>query len=118
MITVVTEPPGAAVRIDGSLRGEAPFTLPVELGRRLSIEAELEGFMPGKQTVTAEGKAQTVTITLAAPPVTTSVDAAVPAPQDAAKRSRRDGKTRKPSREPPRSAGSGAGFDRNDVSGD
>jgi serine/threonine-protein kinase len=70
MITVVTEPPGAAIRIDGSLRGKAPLTIPLDLGHRVQIEAEHDGFESAKQMITAEREAQTVTISLTARPTT------------------------------------------------
>jgi hypothetical protein len=69
-ITVVTEPPGAAIRIDGSPRGKAPLTLPLDLGHRVLIEAEHDGFESAKQIITAEREAQTVTINLTARPTT------------------------------------------------
>ena len=73
-ITVVTEPPGAVVRVDGSRRGKAPLTIPIELGRRVLIEAEHDGFESAKQTIAAEREAQTVTISLTARPTTKPAD--------------------------------------------
>jgi PEGA domain len=69
-ITVVTEPPGAVIRIDGAPRGKAPLTIPLALGHRVLIEAEHDGFESAKQIITAEREAQTVTISLTARPTT------------------------------------------------
>jgi serine/threonine-protein kinase len=65
-LTVVTEPPGAAIHIDGSPRGKAPLTIPLDLGNRVLIEAAHDGFESAQQIITAERAAQTVTISLTA----------------------------------------------------
>lgn len=65
-LTVVTEPPGAAIHIDGSPRGKAPLSIPLDLGHRVLIEAAHDGFESAKQIITAEREAQTVTISLMA----------------------------------------------------
>jgi eukaryotic-like serine/threonine-protein kinase len=109
-ITVVTEPPGAVVRIDGSPRGKAPLTIPVESGRRLVIDAEHDGFEPAKQTITAEHEEQTVTLSLMARPTAKLEAVHLPAPRPTVRPIR-------PSEPPPTSSRSGS-FDRDAVSGD
>jgi hypothetical protein len=73
-IRVVTEPRGATVRVDGSPRGKAPLTILVELGRRVLIEAEHDGFEPAKQIITTERDVQTVTISLTTRPIKKAAD--------------------------------------------
>jgi hypothetical protein len=108
------------VRIDGSTHGKAPLTIPVELGRRLLVEAEHEGFESAKQTVIARGEAHTVTLTLIALPRTTPAEAAVPRPRGTVPTTHPPGDPRpgkRPRERPLPASGSGT-FDPNDVSGD
>jgi serine/threonine protein kinase len=116
-ITVVTEPPGAAVRVDGSPRGQAPLTIAVEPGRRLMIEAEHDGFEPAKQTITAEREAQTVTLSLTALPTAMQEAPRLPGPSPVARPTRSSGPSRRPEA-PLRPQSGSASFDRDAVSGD
>jgi hypothetical protein len=112
-VTVVTQPPGAVVRIDGAARGAAPLTIPVELGRRMLIEAEVEGFEPVKQSIAAEREAQTVMLSLVARPI--------PKPAEVRSLARPTRGKQQPSGRDSGSSdrnGSRGSFDRNDVSGD
>jgi hypothetical protein len=109
-LTVVTEPPGAAIRVDGAPRGQAPITIPVELGRRVLIEAEHDGFESAKQTLAAEREAQTVTLSLTARPTTKPADVQPDARPTV--RPVRDIKPSKPTEAPPRP------FNERDVGGD
>ena len=71
---MVTEPPGAVIRVDGSPRGKAPITIPIELGRRVLIEAEHDGFESARQTIAAEREAQMVMLSLMARSTTKPAD--------------------------------------------
>jgi hypothetical protein len=108
------------VRIDGATRGQAPLTIPVELGRELLVEAELDGFEPAKQTVTPRGAAHTVTLPLGVLPTPAPAGAAVPQPRGAAPaaRSTREPRPSKPPREPARPARGRQTFNPDDVSGE
>ncbi len=124
-LTVVTEPSGAAVRIDGFPRGKAPLTIPVEPGRQVLIEAERDGFESAKQTIAAEREAQTVTLSLTARPTTTarSTTTARPTakPPDVQPDTRptvRPIRGIKPTEAPARPSGPSRGFNEDDVSGD
>jgi serine/threonine-protein kinase len=116
-LTIVTDPPGATVRIDGSSHGRSPLTIPVELGRRLQIEAEHDGFEPAQQSHTAEREAKTVTITLAPRPTPKPAEARPPAPQPTARPTRSSAPSKR-TESPPRPPSGSGSFDRNAVIGD
>ena len=80
-LTVVTDPPGARVFLDGVPHGTAPSTKVLATGQRTTIRAEHDGFEPVTQLVTVDSGAQTIVLTLH--PAAIPVDAAVHMPPDA-----------------------------------
>ena len=66
LLEIRTEPPGAAVRVDGRLVGETPWRGGVDPGRR-QLDLELSGYAPLSRSVNAErGKTYSVEETLEA----------------------------------------------------
>ena len=70
-LTVITEPPGRAIRIDGASRGKAPLTISAAPGSQVAIEAELDGFEPTKQTLEVAHETRTVTVSMKTRPAMT-----------------------------------------------
>lgn len=62
-VTVSTDPPGAALRIDGESLGPAPRTVLVPPDRALPGVAELDGYRPEPFTLRSDGK-RTVSVKL------------------------------------------------------
>jgi hypothetical protein len=60
---VVSNPPGAAVSVDGASRGPAPIALTVDPGAVVRLRAALDGYEPVEQVVHAV-RAQTIELTL------------------------------------------------------
>ncbi len=67
---VRTQPPGAAVRVDGKVRGTSNFPLTVPPGT-YQLQATLDGYLPASTSITvAEGAAKPVELTLQPMPQT------------------------------------------------
>ena len=66
-ITIITQPPGAAVVVDGQPRGQAPITLKLNPGPH-RLRASLSGYYPAPETkiVVERGAAATHTLPLVA----------------------------------------------------
>ena len=77
-LTIITDPPGARVLLDGVFRGNAPITEPMAKVRHITIRTELDGFEPATQLATMASESQTIVLTLR--PVAASIDGAVVLP--------------------------------------
>jgi serine/threonine protein kinase len=62
-IQVVSNPPGAAISVDGASRGAAPISFIVEPGAVVRLRAVLDGYEPAEQVVHAV-RAQTIELAL------------------------------------------------------
>jgi len=58
--TVVSEPEGAEVWWEGSMLGTTPYTVRRPLGSGMDLELRLEGFVPARALVVADGSTTTV----------------------------------------------------------
>ncbi len=69
MLSVVTTPPGASVRLDGRKKGETPLKLEVPAGQSVHLQLEKTGFAALEQDATvAAGEEQTLELKLSASP--------------------------------------------------
>lgn len=88
-VSVVTDPPGAALLVDGRAAGRegdarTPFGVYLPPGPH-DVRVEKEGYLPEAETVTvAKGQLSALTLTLAAGPAAAEPDEAPPAFDDAA----------------------------------
>ncbi|MEJ7602007.1 MAG: serine/threonine-protein kinase [Kofleriaceae bacterium] len=63
-LTIISEPAGASVRLDGVERGRAPTSVQVVRGRQVGLDVSHDGYQPTTQVVTPDREAQTVTVAL------------------------------------------------------
>ncbi len=78
-VTIVTQPAGALLVIDGAQAGVSPRTLPLPTGAH-RVVATLEGHQPAEQPFDVEGAPRTLTLELALEAPLVSADAAPPTP--------------------------------------
>jgi tetratricopeptide (TPR) repeat protein len=84
-LLVYTEPPGAAVKLEGRARGKTPFHVALPPGE-YALRLEREGLVPVAREVTIPPDASvTVDVVLAPLPASPSTKVAAPAPPPAAK---------------------------------
>ena len=123
-VRILTVPSGAVVTINGNARGTAPISLRLARGTRISIMADLNGFVSASQTTTVGDGTQDIALTLVPKPAAIVIDAGVPdAPTAADRASIKTPKIPKPSTKDPSRAGTdartgSASYNPNDVGGD
>lgn len=68
-LSVVSEPPGAVIWIDGASRGTEPITVTSAVGQQLAVRAELAGHVTATKQVQVAEAPLTVRLTLSPTPV-------------------------------------------------